>query len=65
MAAADKAYALTAAAAKYVAIAMAYDDVIRVADLKTRAARYDRVLRDNYRRRGADRLHHRIHASAS
>jgi len=26
---------------------MAYDDVIRVADLKTRASRYERVLRDN------------------
>jgi indolepyruvate ferredoxin oxidoreductase beta subunit len=42
-----KNFALTAAAAKYVAIAMTYDDVIRVADLKTRATRYDRVLRDN------------------
>jgi len=40
-------FALTAAAAKYVAVAMAYDDVIRVADLKTRATRYDRVLREN------------------
>ncbi len=40
---AAKAYALTAAAAKYVAVAMAYDDVIRVADLKTRPSRYDRV----------------------
>lgn len=39
--------ALTGAAAKYIAVAMAYDDVIRVADLKTRAARYDRVLREN------------------
>jgi indolepyruvate ferredoxin oxidoreductase, beta subunit len=44
---AAKAHALTAAAAKYVAVAMAYDDVIRVADLKTRASRYQRVLRDN------------------
>jgi indolepyruvate ferredoxin oxidoreductase beta subunit len=42
-----KHYAFTAAAAKYVAVAMAYDDVIRVADLKTRASRYDRVLREN------------------
>jgi indolepyruvate ferredoxin oxidoreductase beta subunit len=39
--------ALTAAAAKYVAIAMAYDDVIRVAELKTRAHRYERVLKEN------------------
>jgi indolepyruvate ferredoxin oxidoreductase beta subunit len=30
-------------AAKYLARAMAYDDVIRVADLKTRASRFDRV----------------------
>lgn len=34
---------LTREAAKYIANAMAYDDVIRVADLKTRAARADRV----------------------
>ena len=31
---------------KYLAIAMAYDDVIRVADLKTRAGRFDRVRRE-------------------
>jgi indolepyruvate ferredoxin oxidoreductase, beta subunit len=42
-----KAYALTAAAAKYVAIAMSYDDVIRVADLKTRRTRYERIIREN------------------
>jgi indolepyruvate ferredoxin oxidoreductase, beta subunit len=41
-----KHYALTAAAAKYVAVAMSYDDVIRVADLKTRAARFERVRRE-------------------
>jgi indolepyruvate ferredoxin oxidoreductase beta subunit len=40
---AAKGWALTIAAARYVAVAMAYDDVIRVADLKTRASRYDRV----------------------
>lgn len=34
---------LTREAAKYIANAMAYDDVIRVADLKTRAARFDRI----------------------
>ena len=44
---AAKAYAFTAAAAKYVAVAMTYDDVIRVADLKTRASRYERVMREN------------------
>jgi indolepyruvate ferredoxin oxidoreductase, beta subunit len=35
--------ALIGAAAKYIAVAMAYDDVIRVADLKTRAPRFARV----------------------
>jgi indolepyruvate ferredoxin oxidoreductase beta subunit len=35
--------ALTLAAAKHIAVAMAYDDVIRVADLKTRASRFARV----------------------
>ena len=34
---------LTAAAAKQIARAMAYDDVIRVADLKTRGSRFARV----------------------
>lgn len=38
------AHAFTAAFAKYLAVAMAYDDVIRVADLKTRASRYERVV---------------------
>ncbi len=42
-----KTYALTAAAAKYVAVAMAYDDVIRVADLKIRSNRFERVKREN------------------
>ena len=36
-------FAFTAAAAKYVAVAMAYDDVARVADLKIRASRRARV----------------------
>jgi indolepyruvate ferredoxin oxidoreductase, beta subunit len=44
---AAKAYKLTATAAKYIAVAMAYDDVIRVAELKTRPQRYARVIRDN------------------
>lgn len=35
--------ALSSAAAKYIANAMAYDDLIRVADLKTRARRFDRI----------------------
>lgn len=40
---AAKGYALTREAAKYVANAMAYDDPIRVADLKTRGSRFRRV----------------------
>jgi indolepyruvate ferredoxin oxidoreductase, beta subunit len=36
-------YRLSAQAAKYIANAMAYDDVIRVADLKTRSGRFDRI----------------------
>ncbi len=34
---------LTAAAARYLALWMTYEDVIRVADLKTRGSRFDRV----------------------
>jgi indolepyruvate ferredoxin oxidoreductase beta subunit len=40
---AAKGWVLSAEAAKYIANAMAYDDVIRVADLKTRAARFARI----------------------
>lgn len=36
-------YALTRTAAKYITVAMAYDDVYRVADLKTRGSRFERV----------------------
>jgi len=39
-------HALTVTAAKYISVAMSYDDVIRVADLKTRAARFARVERE-------------------
>jgi indolepyruvate ferredoxin oxidoreductase, beta subunit len=39
-------WALTQAAAKYIAVAMAYDDIIRIADLKTRGSRFDRVRRE-------------------
>ncbi|MFZ1741797.1 MAG: indolepyruvate oxidoreductase subunit beta family protein, partial [Pontixanthobacter sp.] len=41
-----KGYELTRTAAKHLANAMAYDDVIRVADLKTRSARRARVERE-------------------
>ncbi|MCY1126246.1 indolepyruvate oxidoreductase subunit beta family protein [Frigidibacter sp. RF13] len=40
---AENGFAFTREAAKYLAKAMAYDDVIRVADLKTRAARFTRI----------------------
>jgi indolepyruvate ferredoxin oxidoreductase beta subunit len=36
-------YDLSVAAAKYIANAMAYDDIIRVADLKTRSTRFARI----------------------
>lgn len=36
-------YALSISAAKYIANAMAYDDIIRVADLKTRRSRFARI----------------------
>ena len=42
-ASASTAFPLTCAAAKQIARAMAYDDVIRVADLKTRGSRFERV----------------------
>jgi indolepyruvate ferredoxin oxidoreductase beta subunit len=40
---AGKSFELSREAAKYIANAMAYDDVIRVADLKTRPQRFDRI----------------------
>lgn len=40
---ADKDWRLSREAAKYIANAMAYDDVIRVADLKTRPSRFRRI----------------------
>jgi len=43
---ASRGFAFTAAAAKYLANAMAYDDVIGVADLKTRSARFARIARE-------------------
>jgi len=39
----EKGFAFTQQGAKYIANAMAYDDVIRVADLKTRARRFERI----------------------
>lgn len=41
-----RAFAFSTALAKYLANAMCYDDVIRVADLKTRRTRVERVRRD-------------------
>lgn len=43
---ATKDFAFTVQAAKYVAVAMAYDDVIRVADLKVRGSRFERVRKE-------------------
>jgi indolepyruvate ferredoxin oxidoreductase beta subunit len=43
---AEHGHALTVEAARWIAVAMAYDDVIRVADLKTRAERFARVRRE-------------------
>jgi indolepyruvate ferredoxin oxidoreductase beta subunit len=43
---ADRNYAFTQAAAKYLANAMTYDDVIRVADLKTRSVRRARIVNE-------------------
>jgi len=39
-------FELTATGAKYLANAMAYDDVVRVADLKTRGARRERIAQE-------------------
>jgi indolepyruvate ferredoxin oxidoreductase beta subunit len=43
---ADRGHALTNETAKYLAKAMAYDDVIRVAELKTRSSRFARVKKE-------------------
>ncbi|PLL11150.1 indolepyruvate oxidoreductase subunit B [Tabrizicola sp. TH137] len=43
---AARGWTLSREAAKYIANAMAYDDIIRVADLKTRAQRFDRIRRE-------------------
>ena len=42
----DHGFTLSVAAAKYLANAMTYDDVIRVADLKTRPGRFTRIRDD-------------------
>lgn len=49
---ADHGFAFTVDAAKYVAVAMAYDDVIRVADIKVRGSRFDRVRSEVGLRKG-------------
>jgi len=49
----DKDHALSVAAAKHLANAMCYDDIIRVADLKTRSARGARVRHDAGQDEGA------------
>ncbi len=42
----NRGFALTTEAARQIAVAMAYDDVIRVADLKIRSARVDRIRKE-------------------
>ncbi|WP_150525377.1 indolepyruvate oxidoreductase subunit beta family protein [Roseibium sediminis] len=59
---ASREFRLSRAAAKYIANALAYDDVIRVADLKTRADRFDRIrdemrVADGYSMRITEYLH--------
>ncbi|MBA3909859.1 MAG: indolepyruvate oxidoreductase subunit B [Rhodobacter sp.] len=44
--AAARGWVLSREAAKYIANAMAYDDIIRVADLKTRGHRFDRIRKE-------------------
>lgn len=39
-------FAFTVQAAKYLAVAMAYDDAIRVADIKVRGSRFERVRKE-------------------
>ncbi|MBT1159258.1 indolepyruvate oxidoreductase subunit beta family protein [Aminobacter anthyllidis] len=39
-------FAFSQEIAKYLAVAMAYDDVVRVADLKTRSTRFERVRKE-------------------
>lgn len=48
----EQGYAFSREAAKYLANAMVYDDIIRVADLKTRSARAARVRKDAGAREG-------------
>lgn len=47
-----KGWVLTREAAKYIANAMAYDDIIRVADLKTRGPRFARIAKEMRVREG-------------
>lgn len=61
----ERDFALTTHAAKYIANAMAYDDVVRVADLKTRSARRGRIgaeigLRDGQLFQTTEYMHPRM-----
>jgi indolepyruvate ferredoxin oxidoreductase beta subunit len=47
--------ALASSVARLLAVWMTYEDAIRVADLKTRAARFERIRRDSGRAAGPDR----------
>jgi indolepyruvate ferredoxin oxidoreductase beta subunit len=57
-------WVLSREAAKHLANAMAYDDVIRVADLKTRGERFARIAGEMGREGGQAPPHHGVHASA-
>jgi indolepyruvate ferredoxin oxidoreductase, beta subunit len=51
----DTSFAFTTACAKYLANAMAYDDVIGVADIKTRSSRFNRI--ENEMKSGTDPIY--------
>ena len=48
----DPAHALTAAHARWLALWMAFDDVVRVAELKSRASRWERLRQESGAREG-------------
>ena len=50
--------------ARQLALAMAYEDTIRVAELKIRASRFERVRRGSHRQAGPAARNRRVHASA-
>ena len=53
-------FALTRETARFLALWMAFDDIVRVADLKCRAGRFARVRREVGARRRRRRAHRRL-----